>query len=600
MPPRSLVTETIDQALNHLAEASLAVVALGPELPGETALEFLHRALATRPDAETTRHLYIVLAAGPELAMFQALIDHRILHYLCTEPPDDAEIAVLVESACRALEAWWLIPREHLPPGLRQDLLREARQLASMSSVAGIAKGMAETLQRYVDADRVVCRVFDEATDTLWHPDRDNEEIHDSAAAGLTSFALRSGMTLSLPRIDDDPRHDLEADNLEGKPTDRYLAVPIPGRDAPTVAVLVATRQASRPEFSDADQQFLERFAHIFGPLIEQAAQHEALTAASQHEQVFRRQALEHHARGTDAERDLLRISPAWLSRTYQLLLALLVVFLLFTSLTTFHEYASGVAMVRADGHTDVTARVSGTALEIAVSVGDRVQSGQLLATFYSAQEAAELARMRSEFEAGVLERLRQPSDTASERALAAIRAQKIVAEKRLEERMLRAPRDGIVSDLRIRPGQLVNPGEVVLSLTGTNPTLSILALLPGQYRPQIRPGMPLRLELTGYPYAYQHLIVSTVGEDVLGPREARRLLDPGIADAVAVRGPVIFVEAELTQESFESDGQLFTYHDGMLATAEVRVRSEPMLLTLIPGLRALFGKNHAESENAS
>ena len=99
---------------------------------------------------------------------------------------------------------------------------------------------------------------------------------------------------------------------------------------------------------------------------------------------------------------------------------------------------------------------------------------------------------------------------------------------------------------------------------------------------------MPLRLELRGYPHSYQRLKVDAVSEEVFGPSEARRVLGPEIADALTVSGPVALVEASLPGPTFESQGRSYAYHDGIPGRAEIRVRSEPILLSLIPALRAV------------
>jgi membrane fusion protein (multidrug efflux system) len=75
----------------------------------------------------------------------------------------------------------------------------------------------------------------------------------------------------------------------------------------------------------------------------------------------------------------------------------------------------------------------------------------------------------------------------------------------------------------------------------------------------------------------------------VVGPAEARRYLGDEIADAVQFTGPVVRVEAHLNSPTFEAEGKLRRYHDGMLANAEVRTRSERVLVTLIPALKAFF-----------
>jgi hypothetical protein len=134
----------------------------------------------------------------------------------------------------------------------------------------------------------------------------------------------------------------------------------------------------------------------------------------------------------------------------------------------------------------------------------------------------------------------------------------------------------------------------VLLSLAGEGGDPVVLALLPGQYRPLLKPGMDLRLELQGYQYIYQHLTVTSVENEVIGPAEAKRYLGEEIADAVTLTGPVVLVSARLPSATFEVEGKTRRFHDGMWAQAEVRVRSERVLVALIPALRALFGEADA------
>jgi hypothetical protein len=61
-----------------------------------------------------------------------------------------------------------------------------------------------------------------------------------------------------------------------------------------------------------------------------------------------------------------------------------------------------------------------------------------------------------------------------------------------------------------------------------------------------------MRLEVSGYPYAYQQLVIDTVGDHLV------------------------------------ADGRTLDYYDGMHGRAEARVRAESILVTLFPALKAL------------
>jgi multidrug resistance efflux pump len=244
---------------------------------------------------------------------------------------------------------------------------------------------------------------------------------------------------------------------------------------------------------------------------------------------------------------------------------------------------------VRLGGRTDLTATADGTVTDVGVATGQTVEAGRLLVRFYGAREAAELSRIDHEMELQLINRLRDPSDKGAEQSLLSLRAQRELARANLAEREVRAPSAGVVSDIRVRPGQHIAPGQSLLSLVRGQEHPQVICLLPGEFRPLLKPGMPLRLEVQGYRYAYQHLVVETVGDEVVGPGEARRALGDEIADAVQVTGPVVRVTARLAGNTFESDGKVRRFHDGMWGTAEVRIRSERVLVALVPALKVLF-----------
>lgn len=308
---------------------------------------------------------------------------------------------------------------------------------------------------------------------------------------------------------------------------------------------------------------------------------------AAQGSRLFRREAVDHHMRARH-EAHLLRLTPAWALWTYRLLVAVCVVALAFGIFGSVNDYASGTAIVRMEERLDVTARAAGTVTSVEVSPGQHVAASQVLVRLYSASEAAELRRIENEFELQLVKMLREPGDVAARGALTTLRVQRELAMARIDERTLRAPRAGRVSDIRIRPGQQLEPGELAVSLTGDDSHFRVVAMLPGQYRPLLRPGMPLRLELNGFPYAYQTLTIESVGNEVVGPAEVRRYLRQSDADSIRPEGSLVLVEARLPTTSFTDGGRTLGFYEGMQGRVEIAIRSENILLTLIPGLKAI------------
>ncbi len=593
---RVLVAPTAAEALEMLGGSRIAVLCVGDRLRGAEAKGLLQEAKQRFPELAKVN---LVLTAGPEPELFQELIDDDELYYLSQQLPPRADMRDILASALQHHRLPAQPPVEADGDMARlQSALEVARLLAHEKTPDRAFALTRQAIEQLVDADRADCLIYDPQDEVLWTKQADTDEPRiESAAAGLVSFVVRTGVAISLEHVGQDPRYDREADNDSGPPDQRFLAVPVTASDQRRLAVVVALRHAGRAPFSDGDRkglQFLaEQIAPVFGRFALQARidelserQHSALSTEAG--EVFRREALEHHNRGFDDQGHLLELSPSWTPWAYRLLIFVFGAALLYAFFGTVSEYATGVAVVRVDNRTEISATLAGTVTAVEVEPGDKVEAGQLLARFYGAQEIAELARIQNEFDLGLLERLRKPADHSGERALSALRAQKQLAEARLEARSIRAPHAGVVSDLRARPSQHLQPGQAIMSLIGEAPDLSVIALFPGHYRPLIQAGMALRLELQGYRFAYQYLAVETVGEEVVGPGEARRFLGSGIGDAVPLAGPVVFVHASLPSDNFESGGRIYDFHDGMQGTVEIEVRSDRILSTLIPGLKAL------------
>ncbi len=319
-------------------------------------------------------------------------------------------------------------------------------------------------------------------------------------------------------------------------------------------------------------------------------------TSPDKSNQAFRALAVRNLEQGKQ-DGDLLEISPGWTRWTYWLLVAVFFSAFAFSIFGRMHEYSSGQAVVWVTGRVAVTAIAAGTVASIDVMPGQHVLAGTLLARFDTTRESSELERIQREFDLQLVKSLRDPSDANAREILTALRTQRDLAIARVEQLSVRAPKAGFVGDIRIRRGQLLAAGDVVVSLVADDTKYGIVAMLPAQYRPQLVPGMTLRFEVSGYRYAYQEMPITSVSSQIIGPNEVKRYLGQELDDTVKVEGPIVLVEATPPSPTFEVDGQTYHLYHGMAGTAEARIRSEPIILALIPGLRALVYGTHDEAE---
>jgi multidrug resistance efflux pump len=563
-------------ALDGLEASGAAVVVVD--------LEHAAVALATLPDA-----------APPVLVIGEAARapgDPRVWHVIRRGLGDD-QVRILLA----ALAARRPFPAPPRPPPQSQDDARRAqrafaasRRLAGASDLGAIETIAADVLAELIDADRASCLFHDAGDGSLWSEAklRGAEGDDRRAIAGLAGFAARTGLAATTAtRAGDDPRFVAAIDDPRGDASSHVLVQPVLGADGAVHAVLIAARNGRRQPFGEVEASLLADLAALAAPFLDQLSIHieaQAILEEGREDGLFRREAIE--AQALPRWGDVVRVSPAWLSWAYWLLVVLLIGSGLYVTFGTVSTYSSGVAVIRSTARTEIAARTSGNVTSVEVAAGATVEPGAILARLDDANQRAAVDRLEHEFETQLRNHMLDPGDAAADGALRGLRLELESARTSVEDRLVRATAGGVVTDVRVRAGQQLAPGDIVASIVEGGGALEVVALLPGSDRPQLGAGMPLRLELMGYRYAYQALVIDSVSTDVIAATEARRVLGPDVADSLRVGGPVVLVRGRLPRTEFEVDGRTFQYHDGMLGTAEVRVRSERILFTLIPGAR--------------
>lgn len=522
--------------------------------------------------------LLVVPAGAPE-----PVRDPRVFYVLRPGLPHAAVVALLRGALQPAAQATAL--RSAADAERMQRILAASARFVGASDLASAARIAEASVRGFVAADRAQCLFHDGASGALWSERGESRERH--ATTGIAGFVARTGAAEAVEHAAADPRYDPRIDDPSGDGGARLLVVPV--GDAEGVHAVFIAARASGPPFSAEDQAMLTSFAGRAGPMMRHLAllvRTEALLRAEQ-EGLFRAESM--RAQAAAGQRgDIIRVSPGWVGWAYWLLVALAAASVVYLCVGEVDQFSSGPAIVRLHARTELAAQSRGPLLAIDAAAGQHVEAGAVLARLDDTALRAELARVRRDFEAQLRRRMQDPGDVAAAQTLISLRGEERAVQDRLLQQQIRAPRAGTVSDLRIRAGQHIEVGDVVMSLVHDDERRSVVALLPGGDRPQLRPGMALRLELRGYRYAYQDLVIDEVSNEVIGPAEARRFLGPQLEDAVTLPGPVVVVVAALPGDTFTADAATYNYHDGMPALADVRLRSESILELFFPAFKRL------------
>ncbi|MBK9035330.1 MAG: HlyD family efflux transporter periplasmic adaptor subunit [Myxococcales bacterium] len=497
--------------------------------------------------------------------------------------PDDEDLAVLVMSLASGRPVGHRTERRPLDldeARRRGRAFSASRRVGAAPDLATAEAVSADVLSDLIDADGARCWFYDASAGELWSAVATDEGA--PADRGLVGWVARTGAIVAVASAGRDPRWDRARDRVDGDA--RVLVVPLLGAAGAVEAVWLAHRRPSQPPFGDAEVASACALAELVAPLLPQIAEHadaQDLVAEGDADVLFRREAGE--AQRGDAWGELVLGSPGWLRWVHVGLVATMLIALSYMIVGRVHTFARGPAVVRQTARTEVTARVAGNVITARGTPGAAIAAGDVLVVLDDAPQAAEVTRLQAEFEARLRERMLSPSTAAVGAAVTAARTEIERARAQLDERVLRAPRPGIIGDIRVRPGQRIEPGDVVASVVDPASPVEVIALIPSGDRPRLTRGQRLRLELTGFHHTYQDVIVDSIAAEAIGPEEARRYLG-SVGAAAQLAGPVVVVKARLPS-GFRSDGHDYRYVDGMSAMAEIQVGSERIVHALVPGL---------------
>ena len=354
-----------------------------------------------------------------------------------------------------------------------------------------------------------------------------------------------------------------------------------------TVAVVLLTRNPRNPAYHPIEQVAMVALARECAAILHHlAVAHLQKASEIKADQggLYRGEALEaHRSRGNEGVP--VNLSPGWVKRAYPLLVVTILIALFASIFVTVPTYSSGVGVVEMP-NTAVAAPMGGTVEQVLVEPGQHVKKGTALVRLHAAEQDAELHSAQTDADNATTLYLFDQQDEQVKKTLAAALVRVERERARVDSRIIRASADGTVSDIRVRVGSSLTPGDLVLQILEPGAEPEVWVFLPGKDRPRLRLEQELQTEIVGYTKSRDKAKITYISPEAFGPTEVAKIVGVSLADSVKLApGSYVWVKAKLPAKAFKTQHQTFWYHHGMPVKAEVKIQSKPFLVTLLPAL---------------
>ena len=476
-------------------------------------------------------------------------------------------------------------PRPETDDGFPAFAWYDATSLGERRAAQSALRDLAAQAERRMPEITATVYAYDDWAEVLLgpHPLQQPEEFAESAALGLIAYAARTGTAVLEHKVEDTVFFDPELDLAPGA-GHALMAVPI--RDfVGTVFGVLACHPSDvhghlRPEL----MRTAGLLANEFAPPLATLREYDRLQGdVGADRSLFRSEAVAEQRR-SESPSSILNVSERWGSWIVGGMAALLLAFAGFLIFGKATDYAEGSAVVHSRGRVPVVANEAGTVAAIRLAPGTSVAPGDVIGTLYDHAELAEVRRLEHEYEDALVRLLRDPESPTAGAGLAGLRAASEQARAALEERQLIVPVSGVLTDVRVRPGALVSPGQTVATVGSAGPGFEIVAAVPGNFRPLLDACLPVVAELEQFPGSRFHLEAREISPEVISVAEARALMGQLLPTATE-DAALALVYADLPEVLVSSSGMEYPLYDGMRGSVRIPVREERFIVTLWPAL---------------
>jgi hypothetical protein len=549
---RLVTATTSSDLIASLRNEENAIILFGADLlPEDT-----HRLLVACDAVYPAMRLLVVICRVGDPQVFQNFVDAGQIFYMTRAPVPDLELDAILTAAVSETRYRQSTSRPLSELVAELDPVVEfCYQIALQDDLAIAAKLTSETLRNLIQADNSQFFFYEQQSDVLTVNPPSSDESSDAVTCGLVGYIARTGLTVCVQHARTDPRYDADLDNRGADSDPHFTGAAIFAPDGQTIAVLSAVRSGARLPFSPEDTEKLKVLAVCAGPEIAILLFRSRLRAAvlrrihdATESGAFRDQAVEHHSRAVVPGRVSLRVAPRWLTSWLTMLMMTITLFVL--AFASADETLVCPATIRAKIRTRLVVPMPAVIRHVNVTEGSRVVIGQVLVQFQR-------------------QNIPPPATNLTE-----------------DVEDLLAPVNGIVTNVRARPGLQIGPEDTVASILDDKQGFELIYVLPAQYVPQIRMGMMIRFHGEGLPGSRYEVQVPQMGVEILRPPQTTGYVGPYSDETTTIYGPVVIVRSALLPEHAPDRKQYSDNIEGLSGTAEIALRHERMMLKLLPGLQ--------------
>ena len=360
-----------------------------------------------------------------------------------------------------------------------------------------------------------------------------------------------------------------------------------------TIAVIQLQRNARQPAYGPADYVAMAAFGRestgVMHHLVVEHLQRRSEFARDKGS-LYRPEALDHHRkRGTEGV--VADLSPRWVRRAYPMLVIAILATFAFAFFIKVPTYSTGTGIIEFPGLL-VSAPAAGNVSDVLVKYGDVVRKGQALAKLSSQEQESEFRRAETELKYAEAQYLFDPNDEQVRKGLAGALAGSRRAQQAVEQRIVKAPRDGAITELPVTIGHPVQFGDQIAKISDTDAIPELHAYLPGNDIAQLQAAKEVQIELQGYQRGRDIGAIDYVARTAVGGVLVKHELGTAYESAVTLADGATYTElkARLKKSTFEYHGKQWNYTGGMQAKVEVKLESKRFLSKLLPDLSHLTG----------